>query len=78
MTGPLTATVEGEVTARGVTRPTVLQVAFTQPPARATGREAVQLTARTTIDRRDFGMTAYGFIVGKKVTVTINARMVPG
>lgn len=77
MTGPVTATVDGEVTARGVTRPTVLHVAFAQPPARATGREPVTLSARTTIDRRDFGMTAYSFIVGKKVTVTINARMVP-
>ena len=40
--------------------------------------EPVQITARTTIDRRQFGMTAYSMVVGKNVTITINARMVPG
>jgi polyisoprenoid-binding protein YceI len=78
MTGPVTATVEGEVTARGVTRPAVLQVAFTEPPAKATGRDPVRLSARTTINRYDFGMKAYGMIVGKKVTIAINAQMAPG
>jgi polyisoprenoid-binding protein YceI len=78
MTGPVTATVAGEVTARGVTRPAVLAVTFRDPPARVTGREAVELTARTVIDRREFGMTAYSAIVSRKVTITINARMTPG
>jgi len=77
MTGPVTATVAGEVTARGVTRPATLAVTFRDPPAQANGRDPVQLTAQTTIDRRDFGMTAYSAIVGKKVTITIRARMVP-
>lgn len=78
MTGPMTAQVAGELTARGTTRPAVLNVTFSQPPAEATGREAVRLTARTTIDRRQFGMTGYSGLVGKDVTITINARMVPG
>lgn len=78
MTGPVTATVDGEITARGVRRPVVLQVAFSQPPAKATGREPIQFSARAMIDRRDFGMTAYSFIVSKKVAITISARMVPG
>ena len=78
MTGPVTATVAGEVTARGVTRPATLALTFRDPPARATGRDPVQLTAQTTIDRREFGMTAYSAIVGKKVTITIRARLVPG
>ncbi|MCZ8325887.1 MAG: YceI family protein [Sphingomonadaceae bacterium] len=77
MTGPVTATVAGEVTARGITRPATLAVTFRDPPARATGRDPVELTARTEIDRREFGMTAYSAIVGKKVTITIRARMVP-
>ncbi|MFC0588312.1 YceI family protein [Novosphingobium aquiterrae] len=77
MTGQVTARVDGSITARGVTRPAVLDVAFRQPPSRATGREAVQLSARTTIDRRTFGMTAYSFIVGRNVAITIDARMVP-
>ncbi len=78
MTGPVSATVAGEITARGVTRPAMLAVTFAQPPARATGREPISLTARTTIDRRAFGMTAYSVIVGRNVTITIDARMVPG
>lgn len=78
MTGPLTATVEGELTARGVTRPTVLQVTFSSPPAQATGRTPINLSARTQIDRKDFGMTAYSLIVGKTVDIAIDARMTPG
>lgn len=77
MTGPVTARVEGDVTARGVTRPATLTVVFAQPPGRATGRDPLQLSARTVIDRRAFGMTAYSLVVGRKVTITINARMVP-
>ncbi len=78
MTGAQTATVAGEITARGVTRPAQLAVSFAQPPAHANGREPITLTARTTIDRREFGMTSYNMIVGRKVTITITARMVPG
>ena len=78
MTGSRTASVAGEITARGVTRPAQLKVSFTQPPSRASGREPITLTAQTTIDRRDFGMTSYNMIVGRKVTITITARMVPG
>ncbi|MGH6787877.1 MAG: YceI family protein [Novosphingobium sp.] len=78
MTGPATATVPGEITARGVTRPAVLAVTFDKPPAQASGRAPIDLTARTTIDRRQFGMTSYGLIVGSKVKITIRARMAPG
>jgi len=77
MTSPVTATIAGQVTARGITRPATLTVSFAQPPARATGQDPITLTARTTIDRRAFGMTAYSMVVGRKVTVTINARLVP-
>jgi polyisoprenoid-binding protein YceI len=65
------------VTARGVTRPARLTVTFDVPPASVTGREPIALTATTTIDRRQFGMTAYPLIVGRKVTIRIRARMVP-
>lgn len=78
MTGALTATVAGTVTARGVTRPAMLAVTFRDPPVKATGRDPIELSARTVIDRREFGMTAYSAIVGKKVTITIKARMTPG
>jgi polyisoprenoid-binding protein YceI len=78
MTGPTTARLEGTITARGVTRPTRLSITFAQSPAKATGREPIALTAIGTIDRREFGMTSYSLFVGKKVTITIKARMVPG
>lgn len=78
MQGNRAALVEGEITARGVTRPATLNVTFAQPPEQASGREPIALVARTTIDRRQFGMTAYSWVVGRNVAITINARMVPG
>jgi polyisoprenoid-binding protein YceI len=78
MTGATTGNVSGDLTARGVTKPVVLAVTFSIPPARATGRETIDLTGTTTINRRDFGMTAYSFIVGRKVRIIINTRLVPG
>ncbi|MFM5917005.1 MAG: YceI family protein [Novosphingobium sp.] len=78
MTGPTTANVDGEITARGITRPATLRIAFNAPPAQATGRDPVQITGQTKINRRDFGMTAYSMVVGKMVTITINARLMPG
>lgn len=78
MTSPLTARLDGAITARAITRPATLLVTFRDPPARASGRDPVQLRATTTIDRRQFGMTAYGWAVGKNVKITIDARMVPG
>lgn len=77
MTGPVTAKISGDLTAKGITRPVSLAVSFRKPPASATGDEPVQLTAQTKIDRTEFGMKAYRFIVAKTVTITINAQMVP-
>lgn len=78
MTGERTADVTGEITARGVTRPSVLHVTFAQAPARLSGREAVDISGITQIDRRQFGMTAYQLVVGNTVTIQLKARMVPG
>lgn len=77
LTGERTAKVTGKVTARGVTRPVVLSVGFSIPPFETTGAEPLSIVARTTIDRRDFGMKAFPLIVGNKVAVTIHARMTP-
>ena len=71
-------TVAGELTARGVTRPVTLAVTFDKPPLTLAPGEALSLTGTTTIDRRNFGMTAYSLVVGKKVDITLTARMVPG
>lgn len=67
----------GKLTARGVTRPVTLDVTFAQAPASAPARQPIAINATTTINRRDFGMTSYSLIVGKKVDITIRARMVP-
>jgi polyisoprenoid-binding protein YceI len=76
VSGDRSGTVQGEITARGVTRPASVAVTFAQsiahPPA-----GPIDLTGRTTIDRRAFGMTAYSLIVGRKVAITIKVRMVP-
>lgn len=77
MTGPVTAVVSGDLTARGVTRPTALNVSFTVPPAKASGRDAIRLSGRAKIDRTEFGMTAYRLIVAKNVTISIDTQMVP-
>ncbi|QKG72536.1 YceI family protein [Erythrobacter mangrovi] len=77
-TSPTSGTIEGMLTARGVTKPVTLEVTFDRPPATLAPGEPVTLTGSTRIDRRQFGMTAYSLIVGRKVDITIKARMVPG
>ena len=78
MTGATTAEIDGQITTRGITKPARLAVTFQDPPARANGRDPVQLTARTRINRKDFGMTAFSVVIGKTVTITITARLIPG
>jgi polyisoprenoid-binding protein YceI len=77
-TGPHSAQVAGTISARGVTRPATLAVDFSRDFAAMTGREPVHIAASTRIDRRDFGMTAYPLIVGRQVTIAIDADLVPG
>ena len=78
MTSATTARIDGQITARGVTRPAALTATFRDPPAQTTGRDPIQLSATTAINRKDFGMNSYSLIIGKKVTITIEARLVPG
>lgn len=70
-------TVEGRLTARGVTRNEALEVTFDSPPGEGDTTRPVILHGEMEIDRRDYGMTAYRFIVGRKVTIRLTARMVP-
>lgn len=76
LTGSRTARIAGELTARGITRPEVLNVTFGRAPD-AADRAAVGLVGTMQIDRRTYGMTAWNGIVGNKVTITIRTRMVP-
>jgi len=77
MTSPVTATIAGELTAKGVTRPVTLQVTFAQPPGKAGPQDPIHLTAHATINRRDFGMTAWPLIVGRMVKITIDGWLLP-
>ncbi|MFN3991196.1 MAG: YceI family protein [Erythrobacter sp.] len=76
LSSPTRGTVSGELTARGITHPQVLEVTFEEDPL-ASPEKAIRFTATTTIDRRDYGMKAYPAIVGSKVDITLKARMVP-
>jgi polyisoprenoid-binding protein YceI len=78
MTGEKTADVEGDITARGVTRPIKLAVTFSVPPFSTGGTQPISIVGTGVIDRRQFGMTAFPWIIGAMVNVTIRARMVPG
>lgn len=77
MTGARTAEVSGELTARGITRPQVLNVTFERAPQSITGGEAMGLVGTMAIDRRHYGMTSWSGIVGNKVDITIRTRMLP-
>lgn len=78
LSGDRKGTISGTLTARGVTQPVTLAVVFDNPPLSTAPGEALTLTGTTTIDRRKFGMTAYSLVVGRQVTITLKARMVPG
>lgn len=76
LSSPTRGTVSGELTARGITRPQVLDVKFDFDPIAQQGKP-VSFTGTTTIDRREYGMKSYRLIVGNKVDITLKARMVP-
>ncbi|MFO6448295.1 YceI family protein [Erythrobacter sp. NE805] len=76
LSSPTRGTVAGELTARGLTKPTSLAVTFDADPLAQVGKP-VSFTGTTTIDRRQYGMTSYPLIVGNKVDITLKARMVP-
>ncbi|MCT2398837.1 YceI family protein [Novosphingobium mangrovi (ex Huang et al. 2023)] len=77
MTGKRTAEVSGQLTARGVTRAEVMHVTFGSDPLASRGATPIELEGRMRIDRRDYGMTAWSLVVGKKVDITIRTRMMP-
>lgn len=76
LSGDREASIVGQITARGVTRPATLAVHFSESPLRTDSRKPLSLDGETVIDRRDFGMTAYPLIVGRKVRIRIRAVLV--
>ena len=74
--------VEGDLTIRGVTRKVVFAVEGPSAPAQDPwGNARIGLSARTTIDRKDFGLTwnaaleAGGVLVGDDVTIMLDIQL---
>jgi polyisoprenoid-binding protein YceI len=68
-----TADITGDITVKGITRQIVLHATL-QPPGAGGVR---QFRARTRINRNDFNMTAYAFLVGEAVDIEIRAVLTP-
>ena len=72
----------GELTMRGVTKPVVLEVEGSGPVKDPWGKERVAAVAKTTINRKDFGLgwnqvlETGGLLVGEKVEITIEIEAV--
>ena len=75
-------TLDGELTIRGVTRPTTLYVIAEGQATDPWGNTKAGYTATTTINRKDFGLEwnvaleAGGVLVGDEVKITIEAQLV--
>jgi polyisoprenoid-binding protein YceI len=75
-------TVTGDLTIKGVKKPVKLDVEYAGRVKDPWGGERVGFTARTTISRKDFGLTwnqaldAGGVVVGDKVEIAIEVEAV--
>jgi len=80
--GENTYKVTGDLTIRDVTRPVTLDVEFTGQGKDPWGNQRIGLTAKGSVNRKDFGLTwnvpleAGGVLVGEKVDITIDAEAV--
>lgn len=76
--------VEGELTVRDVTKPVTLAVEFAGVESDPWGNTRAGFSARTEIDREDYGLTwnqplaGGGVLVGKKITIEIEVEAVRG
>jgi polyisoprenoid-binding protein YceI len=74
--------VGGELTIRGVTREVTLDVGYGGRMRDPWGRQRVGFSARTTISRKDFGITfnqplaCGGFVIGDKLDILIEVEAV--
>jgi polyisoprenoid-binding protein YceI len=73
---------EGELTVRGVTRPVTLDVEQLGSVIDPYGKERIGFSAKTEIDRDDFGVNfnmaleAGGFVVGNRVTLELEVEAI--
>ncbi|GAC1411807.1 MAG: hypothetical protein NVSMB57_06900 [Actinomycetota bacterium] len=81
-TGDATFNLHGDLTIRGVTRPVVLAAEYLGVVGDPWGGRRAGFTARTEINREDFGMTwnqaleAGGVVVGKKITIELEVEAI--
>lgn len=74
--------VHGELTIKDVTRPVTLDATFTEVIPDPFGGTRIGVSASTTIDRKEFGLTwnqaleTGGVMVGENVGITIDAQLV--
>ncbi len=72
----------GELTLRGVVKPVVLDVEASGPVKDPWGSMRMAATAKTSVNRKDFGMVwnkvldSGGFLVGDKVDITLELEFV--
>jgi len=74
--------IHGELTMHGVTKPVVLDAEFSGTGKDPWGNERAGFSAKTSLDRRDFGLTwnkaleTGGILVGEKVEIAIELEAV--
>jgi len=75
---------EGRLTIHGVERPVVLEVAYLGAGKDPWGNQRAGFSGRTTIDRKDFGLSwnealeTGGVLVGDEVTIDLEIEGTPG
>ena len=75
--GPEKLKVTGDLTIRGITKPVTLDVDGPSKPVNDQhGRLHMGVSATTTVNRTDFGMTGYQGMVGNEAVLTIDAELV--
>jgi polyisoprenoid-binding protein YceI len=81
-TGPNTFALDGDLTIKNVTRPVTLDVEYLGVSDSPWGTKLAGFSARTEIDREDFGITwnvaieTGGLLVGKKVQIELEIEAV--
>lgn len=80
--GPSKAKLTGDFTLRGVTKPVVLDVEYTEPIKNPWGKTVVGASATGKINRKDFGVNwskaldGGGLVVGDEVTIQLDLEFV--
>jgi polyisoprenoid-binding protein YceI len=67
--------VPGQLTARGVTRPVMLELTATPAPARLDGAPRIRVQGDLTVDRTDHQLTAKPGMAGRRVHLAIDVLL---